>query len=128
MQPKRRPKRPELSRLGEQIVVTSAAVGEWLGLARTRVDQLVGEGYAVKLGKDRFDLKASVQGYLRFMRDNARRHNMAAADSRVRDARAQEIEVKTAVRLGHLVPLSSYEDMIDRLAGFTRTELAGVPA
>ena len=103
-------------------------VADWLGLSRERIDQLADEGFTMKLGKDRFDLKACVLGYIRFLRDENRKHTMGAAASRVRDARAREIEVKTAQRLGHLVSLSVYEDMIDRLAGFTRSEFAGLPA
>src|SRR5262245_35468412 len=120
--------RAELTPIPDKPVVVRAVVSEWIGLTAQRIDQLIEQGAGGKLGKDRYDLKACVQGYLRFVREDRRQHTMHAADSRVRDARARDLEARTAQRLGHLVPLSAYEDMIDRLAGFTRTELAGVPA
>src|SRR5262245_37344455 len=91
-------------------------------------NQLAKVGLIKPIGRCSYSLVDAVQGYIKFLRDDMRRHTVHAADSRVREARAREIEVKTAQRLGHLVPLSVYEEMIDRLAGFTRSELAGLPA
>jgi hypothetical protein len=75
-----------------------------------------------------FSLVDGVQGYIRFLRDETRRQNVSAADSRVRDARARDIEVRTQQRLGRLVPLEVYEEMIDNLCGVVRSEFAGLAA
>jgi hypothetical protein len=75
-----------------------------------------------------FSLVENVQGYIRFLRDEHRRQNMSAAASRISDARAKDIEVRTQQRLSRLVPLESYEEMIDNIAGVVRAEFAGLPA
>jgi hypothetical protein len=84
-------------------------------LSRTRSISLCETGGVKQIDRGKYSLADAVQGYIKFLRDYARRHTVHAADSRVREARAREIEVKTAQRLAHLVPLSVYEEMIDQL-------------
>jgi hypothetical protein len=65
---------------------------------------------------------------VRWLRDEDRKTSKSAADSRMRDAKAREIEVRTQQRLSRLVPLEIYEQMIDTLAGMVRSEFAGLAA
>jgi hypothetical protein len=109
-------------------IISTAVVCQLLMLSRQRIDQLVRDGYIKKLEKGQFSLVEAVQGYIRFLRDETRRQNISAADSRVRDARAKDIEVRTMQRLGRLVPLDVYEEMIDNIAGVVRSEFAGLAA
>ena len=67
-------------------------------------------------------------GYIKFLRDEDRRSSKHAADSRMRDAKAFDIEVRTRQRLGKLVPLEAYEEMIDNITGVVRSEFAGMAA
>ena len=71
---------------------------------------------------------ALVQGYIRFMRDEGRRMSRSAAPPRAREARAKEIEVRTAERLGKLVPLEDFDAFVDLVCGLFRAELGGLPA
>ena len=63
-------------------------------------------------------LVGAVQGYLKYLKEDERRSTRSAADSRVRDARALEIELRIAERTRDLIPL---EDALTDMA-----ELAGL--
>ena len=73
-------------------------------------------------------LVGAVQGYLRYLKDDERRSAKSAADSRVRDARALEIELRIAERTRDLIPLEDALADMAELAASVRSELAGLPA
>src|SRR5262245_38060281 len=104
------------------VTVSTAYICELLMLSRQRIMQLVKDGWITQTERNRLGLTDAVQGYIKFMRDDQRKHTMGAADSRVRDARAREIEVKTQQRLQQLVPAALYNDMIDYIVGQVRSE------
>jgi hypothetical protein len=109
-------------------IVSSAVICQLLLLSRQRIDQLVRDGWMTRHAPGQFSLVDAVQGYIRFLRDETRRQNISAAASRISDARAKDIEVRTQQRLGRLIPLELYEEMIDNLCGVVRSEFAGLPA
>jgi hypothetical protein len=109
-------------------IISTPVVCQLLMLSRQRIDQLVRDGYIKKLEKGQFSLVEAVQGYIRFLRDDHRRQTVTAADSRVRDARAKDIEVRTLQRLGRLVAIELLEEIIDTLCGMVRSEFAGLAA
>jgi phage terminase Nu1 subunit (DNA packaging protein) len=109
-------------------IISTPVLCQLLMLSRQRIDQLVHDGFLRRHDKGQFSLVEAVQGYIRFLRDDARRSSMHAADSRVRDARARDIEVRTQQRLGKLVPLDVFEEVLDGLCGKVRSEFAGLPA
>jgi hypothetical protein len=112
----------------QQTVVDITVLCQLLMMSRQRVNQLVADGWIKKQDRGQYGLVDSVQGYIRFLRDEHRRQNMSAAASRISDARAKDIEVRTALRLSHLVPREVYDEMIDGFAGVVRSEFAGVAA
>jgi hypothetical protein len=69
-----------------------------------------------------------VQGYIRFRNDSDRRAQKSAADSRVRDARAREIELRNAVREGRLIEIDETMAIVEEMIGLFRAETAGLPA
>ena len=105
-----------------------AVLQEILVLSRSRCEQLVKEGIIRKLAPGQYDLIASVQAYIRFLREDAKINNRDAANARVRDARAKDIEAKTAERLKQLVHVSVLEETVDGLCGMVRSEFAGLAA
>ena len=114
----------------EQATMTdSATLAQCWGLSISRISQFVNDGwlhYAGRKGKYKwFD---ACQGYVRWLRDENRKTSKSASDSRMRDAKANDIEVRTQQRLSRLVPLDIYEEMIDGLAGVVRSEFAGLAA
>ena len=109
-------------------VISTASMCQLLMLSRTRLEQLVSDGVIFKHERNAFRLVETIQAYIRWMRDEARRTTKHAASSRVIDARAREIEVKTEQRLGRLVPLAVYDEMIHSIVGLVRSEFAGLAA
>jgi len=109
-------------------VITTAVACELLGLTEARLRALEGEGWIKRIGKNQWPLVAIMQGYLRFLRADGRRTNKSAAESRVRDARAREIEIRTAEHMRRLIQIDEALATVDTVCGAVRTELAGLPA
>ena len=66
-------------------------------------------------------------GYLGLLRERAR-VNTGTANNRLREARAIEIELRTAERLGKLCPIEDFAAFIDLVCGAFRSELGSLPA
>ncbi|MCA1452851.1 hypothetical protein I6F35_06400 [Bradyrhizobium sp. BRP22] len=111
------------------MLTDSATLARCWGVTTPRISQFVAQGWLKTTGrKAQYNWFDACQGYVRWLRDEDRRSQKSAADSRMRDAKAREIEVRTNQRLGRLVPLEVYEEMIDSLAGEVRSEFAGLAA
>jgi hypothetical protein len=115
-------------KLKKPLIVNGGEMAEILTIHQSRLTQLVREGALKRLGKTEYDLKDTVQAYIRHLRDQQKRQQVNTADNRIRDARARDIEARTAQRLGQLVSLALYDEMIDGFAGIVRSEFAGMPA
>jgi hypothetical protein len=109
-------------------IVNLEALQVILLLSRTRCEQLAKEGMLRKLAPGKYDLVQSVQAYIRFLREDAKINNRDAANARVREARAKDIEARTAERLGRLVSIVLFDEMIEGFAGLVRSEFAGTAA
>lgn len=99
------------------------------GLVKPRISQFVAEGWLKPVGKKgQYDWFEACAGYVRWLRDENRKTSKSASDSRMRDAKAHDIEVRTRQRLSRLVPIEIYDEMIDGFAGVVRSEFAGLAA
>ena len=97
-----------------------------LMISEERIRQLQKQGYVPRSDKRGVvQLVGAVQGYLRYLKDDERRSAKSAADSRVRDARALEIELRIAERSRDLIPL---EDALADMAEFAAAVRSGLPA
>lgn len=92
------------------------------------VGRLHKAGYIPKAGKDQYPLVGAVQGYIRYMKDEDRRSTKTAADSRVRDARAKEIELRIAERERELISVEDAKGEFSQLLAMVRAEMVGLPA
>jgi hypothetical protein len=100
-----------------------------LMISEERIRQFVKQGYVAKSEKRGYvQLVGAVQGYLRYLKEDERRSSKSAADSRVRDARALEIELRIAERSRDLIPIEDALTDMAEFAGLVRSELAGLPA
>jgi hypothetical protein len=97
-------------------------------LTPQRVNQLVREGWIEKGGRNGYTIVGAVQGYIRFLKDEQRRASKSAALSRVQDARAREIELRTAREEHLLIETAEAIGVVDEIVGGLRSEVAGVPA
>jgi phage terminase Nu1 subunit (DNA packaging protein) len=99
-----------------------SAVAQHFGLSRSATRDLEIQNVINRSA----GLDACRVAYISHLRD--RRSKPSAADAHLREARAREIEVRTAERLGKLVAVEEFDAMIDAICGTFRTELSGLPA
>lgn len=101
-----------------------------LGLTERRVSQLVDEGALKKDARGRYKLSEVVAGYIGYLKDEGRRTSKSAAESRVRDRKADLIEVQMMERTGSLLREARQEalSIVDDVIGGFRTDLMAVPA
>lgn len=102
--------------------------GAHLDLSRVRIGQLADEGKLPRLPDGSYDLDACRLAYIQYLRSEDRRGAKSATASRVQEARAKEIEMRTAREEGRLVPLDDVSAAIADILGTYRSELNGVPA
>jgi len=99
-----------------------------LMISEERIRQLQKASYIPRSEKGRVPLVGAVQGYIRFLKDDERRASKTAADSRVRDARAREIELRTAKEEAELVPFDEAQHFVNGVIGLFMSLLNGMPA
>jgi hypothetical protein len=102
--------------------------GTHLDLSRVRIVQLVKEGVLPRHPDDSFDLDACRLAYIRYLRSEDRRGAKSATASRVQEARAKEIELRTARDEGRLWDADAAEAAFTDILGAFRSELGGVAA
>jgi hypothetical protein len=96
-------------------------------LSDERIRQLARMGYCPKPVKGMIPLVGLVKGVLRFYRDEERTRSKSAADGRVRDARAREIELRIAKEEGELVPVADAIGVMDEYATAVITAIKNLP-
>ena len=99
-----------------------------LKMTGERVRQLSRDGWIPKAARGLYPLVGSVQGYIDFLRDEARRSNQNAPANRARDARAREIELRIAEREGRLMPTEEALAVMDEIVALCRTEFQTIAA
>lgn len=109
-------------------VVTLDFAARLLKVTAERIRQLQREGYIAKHSPGKVLLVSAIQGYIQFLKDAASKTTKTAADSRVRDARAKEIEMRNAVRLRELIPIEDAAAALDHLVGVVRERMNSIPA
>lgn len=109
-------------------MVDAETAAKLLMMTPHRIRQLVSEGWIPKAARNAYPLVGLVQGYIRFLKDEQRRANKVQAESRVRDARAREIELRIAEREGRLIETAEALTTLDEILGQIRSDLSGAPA
>ena len=105
----------------EQAAALLEVTPQWIG-------RLHKQGYIPREGKGQYPLVGVVRGYVRYLKDEERRSSKSAADSRVRDARAKEIELRTAQRAATLIETDVALAMVDEVVGAVRTGFGSLAA
>jgi hypothetical protein len=93
----------------------------WLG-------KLVKDGFVKKLGTNRYRVIDVVQGYINWLKDENRRATITKSVSRVQEARANEIELRTAREKRDLIHVDDLIPLFSDVLGTLRSELSGLPA
>lgn len=99
-----------------------------LMISAERVRQLSKAGYITIPKRGHTTIVSAVQGYIRFLKEDARKETKTAAASRVTDARTSEIELRIAERKRELIPLEDAMLAMDLLVGAVNKEFDGQAA
>lgn len=102
--------------------------GELINKSAEWVRKLIDAGFIEKQPDGTLLERDVYNGYIRWLTDEARRTTKVQAESRVRDARAREIELRIAEHEGRLIERTDMEEVVDEYAGTMRSELAGLAA
>lgn len=108
--------------------ITIEQAGRLLELSAERVRQLIKAGYIEKTRHNHTTLVSTVRGYIRFLKEAASEKTQNAAENRVRDARAREIELRLAKDTRELIQQEEAIHAMSRLATFVAHEFQGLPA
>ena len=118
------PKNEQSSAAG---MMTLAQASTLLMVSDQWVRDLAKKGYVPAPERGMVPLVATVQGYIRWLKDEERRTSKTAAASAVQQARAEEIRLRIAREQGKLIDLEDTERAFADILGAWRGELAGLP-
>ncbi|MGF1550924.1 MAG: hypothetical protein ACFBWO_00285 [Paracoccaceae bacterium] len=123
---------PPPSSLGEDSLVSAETLADWLGLTPNRVHALAREGALPRGDRKRFPLKASVQSYAAFVRENPRGRpvanaSLAAEKERLTRAQADRAELQAAKARGELVPVAEVETAWASILRDLRAGMLAIP-
>lgn len=95
----------------EKLIVGADEVAEWIAASDRTVRDLADKGIAVRVGRGRYDLKASVAGTVKHLREMAagrgvdeRSHDLTAEKARLAKEQADAVALKNAKTRGELIP------------------------
>lgn len=109
-------------------LIPLATAAKLIEVTPDRVRQLAREGYVEIPVRGQTTIVSVVRGYIRFLKDAAKKETKSAAASRVTEARAAEIELRIAERNRELIPQEDAILAMDTLVGVVNKELRGLPA
>jgi phage terminase Nu1 subunit (DNA packaging protein) len=109
-------------------LVTLEVAAQLIMVTPRWIQKLAKEGWIPKAERGKYSLIGVVQGYVNYLKDENRRTSKSAADSRVRDARAREIELRVARQQAELIPYSEHVAILDEILGTIRAAMEGAPA
>lgn len=114
----------------DTMTLPAAAMANMLGLTPRRLQQLVGDGHVPASDRGQYAVTVTAQAYFRFLQGDARRTTRSAANSRVSDLRAEEIEARNDRRAAAMLKEARQEalDMVDLFGGALKADIYGIPA
>jgi len=92
------------------------------------IRRLTKDGWITKADRGRYRGVDVVQGYVRFLKDDARRSTKTAAHSRLQEIRARKEELNVAQAERELVPLVDAMTLVDEVAGIVVARVNAIPA
>jgi hypothetical protein len=109
-------------------IVTAAEAGARMGTSQQWVLELIKQGYVNRAPGGGVVLAEAMAGYIKWLKDDQRRATKSGAESRVRDARAREIELRTARDEQELIPTEEAVAYAQTVVGALVSRLNGLPA
>lgn len=93
-----------------------------------RIRQLIKEGWLPRGPRGRLNFIDGIRGMDRYRQDQLARANSKQGDTKIKDARAREIEMRIAQREGTLIEFGEALAVCQTLFGALKSELDGLPA
>jgi phage terminase Nu1 subunit (DNA packaging protein) len=109
-------------------IVTMEQGAEAIGKSNVWVHKLINAGYIKRQPGGGVRQRDVYEGYIKFLTDEDRRATKTAAESRVRDARAKEIELRVAIREKELMPVEDLMTVLSEQVAMARAQISGLPA
>lgn len=109
-------------------MITTAQATKLLMITPQWLRQLAVQGYIPRAVKGAYPLVAVVQGYIKSLKDDEKRSTKTAADNRVRDARAAEIERRMAREDREIITLEEAMASHEDVTGEYLQSISGLPA
>jgi hypothetical protein len=104
-------------------------VAAWLLMVTPEwIRRLSKDGWIPKVDRGRYRVVDVVQGYIRFLKDDARRSSKTASLSRLQDIRTRKEELAVAQAERELVPLTEAMTLVDEVAGAVVSRVNAIPA
>lgn len=104
----------------DALALPAEALGALFGVSRKWVEKLAEDGVIARAAKGRYPIGPAVRGYIAWLKSDQRRSSKTAADGRLRDARAREIELRIAERKRELVETDEAIATLDEIVGKMR--------
>lgn len=117
--------------------VTAVELGEWLGLSDRSVRDLAEEGFAVRVARGRYDLRASIRAYVEHLRevaagrasaDGAKGLDLVEQRARLAKEQADGQAMKNARDRGLLLPRDEVNAAVQSAFARVRARLLAIPA
>jgi hypothetical protein len=105
--------------------MTSTELQSATGLGADRLHQLEQAGVIARSGRNQWLAVETLGALVRHYRDEARWGHRSAADAALREARADEIRVRTQARRRELIPLVEAHEALETFIGCVLVELSG---
>jgi hypothetical protein len=105
-----------------------ATASKLLGIPKQTFDGRAGEGWIKPIREDRYRLGELVRGHKAFLQEERLRTQKTQAASRVQEARAKRIEIRTQRDAGKLIEIEDSVGFLQDTIGALRSALAGAAA
>jgi phage terminase Nu1 subunit (DNA packaging protein) len=117
---------------GKTVVVSTAEISEILGLSDRRIRQLEKENALVKIKRGKYDLKASIQRYIEYIKEQAQQTeeelNLTKEKTLLTRANRQKVELELQIMRGELHRSEDVKRVMNDMLGAFRARILAIPS
>jgi phage terminase Nu1 subunit (DNA packaging protein) len=117
---------------GTTFVVSTKEIAEILGFSKRRIGQLEKEGALVKIGHGKYDLKASVQRYIEYIKAQAEKTDeeldLTKEKTLLTRANRQKVELELQIMRGELHRSEDVRRVMNNMLGAFRSRVLAIPS
>jgi phage terminase Nu1 subunit (DNA packaging protein) len=116
---------------GKTVVVSTAEISEILGLSDRRIRQLEKEDALVKISRGKYDLKASIQKYIEYIKEQAQKTeeelDLTKEKTLLTRANRQKVELELQIMRGELHRSEDVRRVMNDMLGAFRARVLAIP-